>query len=201
MEEILRATCGAVFMVAWFMGVGAMFYTVAEMIAVLSFAQFAFATGKVLIRIEEPLIVRPAALSPTGMTSHAAYRLINAKRCLFRESGPDLVLFRLAGPIFLKGTIDIGDGRAITVGRLALGPSVLCAAILAGWTAGALGLLLQEGWPAFGGVLAFLAFGWVVLGLLATFSIAFAKRRFHRAYDEVKDVGSLDGGAYERSGR
>jgi hypothetical protein len=188
MEEILRATCGVVFMVAWFIGVGAILFTVAEMIAVLGFAQFAFATGKVLVRIEEPLIVRPAALSPQGMTSHASYRLINGKRCLFRESGSGLLLFRLAGPVFLKGTIDIATGRAVTVGRLALGPSILCAAFLAGWTAGSLGLLLQEGWPAFGGVMVFLVLGWGVLGLLVTFSITFARRRFHQAYGEVKDA-------------
>ena len=151
-------------MVAWFVGVGAMLYTVAEMVAVVSFAQFAFATGKVLVRIEESLIVRPAAVPPKGMTSHATFRLINTKPCLFRESGPHLFLFRIAGPVFLKGTIDMGDGHAVTVGRLALGPSVLCTAFLAGWTTGALGLLLQEGWPALGGVIGFLLFGWSVLG-------------------------------------
>jgi len=175
-------------MAAWFIGVGAMLFTVAEMIAVLSFVQFAFATGKVLARIEEPLIVRPAALSPKGMTPHATYRVINGNRCLFRESGSGLLLFRLAGPVFLKGTIDISAGRAVTVGRLALGPSILGAAFLAGWTAGSVGVLLHEGRPALGGVIVFLVFGWGVLALLATFSITFARRRFQQAYGEVKDA-------------
>ena len=185
MQELLRAACGAVFLAAGYVSAAAMLYTVVEMIAIASFVPFAFATGKALIRIKEPFIIRPAALPPKGATPHASFRLITPERCLFRESGPDLFLFRIAGPFFLKGTIDVCAGQAVTVGRLSLGPSVLYMAFLAAWTAGALGLLLQDGWPAFGGVMLFLLFGWSVLALLAIVSIGFAKRRFHRAYDEI----------------
>jgi hypothetical protein len=188
MEEMLRAACIAVFLAAWWVGVSAMLYTVVEMFLIASFAPFAFATGKVMIRIKEPLVVRPAALPPRGTTPHAAFRLISPERCLFRECGPGLFFFRISGPFFLKGTIDLRDGHAVTIGRLALGPSALYAAFLAGLTAGALGLLLQNGWPAFGGVMLFLLLGWSVLGLLAMLSIVFAKRQFHRAYDEVRTV-------------
>jgi hypothetical protein len=186
MEGMLSAACGAVFTVAWWIFVVAMFYTVAEMVAIAMFVPFAFTTGKVLIRIEEPLIVRPAAIPPKGVTPHASFRVINPKRCLFRESGPSLFLFRMWGLFFLKGTIDLSDGRAVTVGRLALGPTILYTAFLVAWTAGALGKLLQDGGPALGGVMIFLLLGWGILGLIAIPSIGFAKRKFYRAYEEVK---------------
>lgn len=186
MPEMLKTACMAVFLVAWWVCVTAILYTIVEMIAVASFAPFAFATGKVLVRIEEPLIVRPAALPPKGVTPHATFRLINPERCLFREWGPGLLLSRIAGPFFLKGTIDLRGGQALALGRLALGPSVLYTAFLTAWTAGALGLLLQDGWPALGTVILVLGLGWGPLGLIAVSSIGLAKRHFHRAYQEVR---------------
>ena len=186
MQETLKAVCIAVFLVAWWVGIAAILYAAVETIAVASFVPFAFAMGKVLVRIEESLIVRPAALPPKGATPHATFRLINAERCLFRESGPGLILSRIAGPFFLKGTIDLRGGRARVTGRLALGPSVLYTAFLAGWTAAGLGVALQDGWQAAGGVLLFLVFGWAVLGLIAVSSIGLARRHFHRAYEEVR---------------
>lgn len=188
MPEMLKGACLAVFLMAWWVCVAAIFYTVVEMIAVASFAPFAFATGKVLVRIEEPLIVRPAALPPKGATPHATFRLINPERCLFREWGPGLFLARVSGPFFLKGTIELRGGQALALGRLALGPSVLYTAFLTGWTAGTLGLLLQDGWRALGIVLLFLVFGWGLLGLIAVTSIGLAKRHFHRAYQEVREA-------------
>lgn len=188
MPEMLKTACMAVFLVAWWVGVAAILYMVAEVIAVASFAPFAFATGKVLVRIEEPLIVRPAALPPKGATPHATFRLINPERCLFREWGPGFLLSGIAGPFFLKGTIELRGGQALALGRLAVGPSVLYTAFLTGWTAGALGLLLQDGWQAFGIVILFLALGWGSLGLIAIISVRLAKRHFQRAYQEVREA-------------
>ena len=186
MEESVRAVCGAVFIAAWYIGVVAIFYTVIETIAVIAFASFAFASGKILVRIKEPLIVRPAALPAKGVTPHATFRLIGSDRCLFRESGPALVFMRFTGPFFLKGAMALRDGQAVTVGRLAVGPSVLYLAFLTGWTAGFIPLLLQNGSSALGGVVLFLLFGWGVLSVLAAFSIVFAKRYFYRSYSEVR---------------
>ncbi len=186
MPEMLKMACMAVFLAAWWVCVAAILYTVVEMIAVASFAPFAFATGKVLVRIEEPVIVRPTALPPKGATPHATFRLINPERCLFRLWGPGLLLSRISGPFFLKGTIELSGGQALALGRLALGPSVLYAAFLAGWTAGALGLLLQDGWEAFGIVIPFLVLGWGIFGLIAVVSIGLAKRHIRRAYQEVR---------------
>ena len=186
MEQSVRAVCGAVFIAAWYIGVVAIFYTVIETIAVISFASFVFASGKILVRIKEPLIVRPAALSAKGVTPHATFRLIGADRCLFRESGPGLLFMRFTGPFFLKGTMAFRDGHAVTIGRLAVGPSVLYVAFLTGWTAGGLGLLLQDGSSALGRVVLFLLLGWGILGVLAAVSIVFAKRYFYRSYSEVR---------------
>ena len=185
MEETVRSVCGAFFMASWFIGVVAIVYTVVEVIAVISFASFAFSSGKIVVRINEPLIVRPAALPVKGVTPHATFRLIGVDRCLFRESGPDLSFMRFTGPFFLKGATAFRDGHALTVGRLAVGPSVLYMAFLTGWTAGGVGLLLQDGSSALGVVILFLMLGWGVVGVLAAFSFVFAKRHFYRSYSEV----------------
>ena len=93
------------------------------------------------------MIVRPAALPLKGVTPHATFRLIGGDRCLFREPGPALFLQRFTGPFFLKGSMAFHDGHAVTVGRLAVGPSVLYVAFLTGWTAGGLGLLCKTARP------------------------------------------------------
>jgi hypothetical protein len=185
MEETLKVACGTVFMGAWIIGIPATIYTIIEFIAVLMFASFAFASGMVVVRMEQPLVVRPAALPVQGATAHATFRLNSPERCLFRESGSGLLVFRFFGPFFLKGTMDLRLGQAITVGRLALGPSVLFLALFAGWTAGSLGFILQEGWSVLGRVMLFLLLGWGLLGALAAFSILFARQGFFRAHEEV----------------
>jgi hypothetical protein len=186
MQELLRTACIAVVVAAWWIGVAAILYSLVELIAVAAFVPFTFATGKALVRIAEPLVVRPAALPSKGTTPHAAFRLIDPKRCLFREWGPGLLLSRIAGLFFLKGTIELSGSQALVTGRLAFGPSVLYTALLTGWTAGALGVALQHGWPAAGAAFLFLLFGWALLGLLAVSSIRLAKHHFHRAYAEVR---------------
>ena len=186
MQEMLKVACGLVFSATWWVCIAALLYTVIEVIAVATFVPFVFSTGKVLVRITEPLIVRTAALPPKGSTPHATFRLIDPKQCLFREWGPGLVFPRIAVPFFLKGTIHLRGGEAFVLGRAALGPSVLLVAFLTAWAVGALGVLLQDGWRAAEEVFLFLAIGWGILGFTAVYLARRAKRRFLQSYQEVR---------------
>jgi hypothetical protein len=162
-----------------------MIYTPFEFMAVLIFSSFAFASGIVAVRIEAPLVVRPAAIPVQGATAHATFRLISPERCLFRESGLGLLVLQFFGPFFLKGTMEFRNGQAITVGRLALGPSVLYLAFFVFWTAGFFGFILQDGWSTQGRVIWFFLLGWGILGAIAGSSISVARRRFFRAHEEL----------------
>jgi hypothetical protein len=188
MQEMLSSASGVLFIAAWFIAAVAVFYTLIELVAVIGFASFAFASGTAVVRLKEPLLVRPAALPSKGTTPHAVFRLISPERCLFREPALRLTFLRFTGPFYLKGSIDFRDGEAVTVGRLALGPSVLWLACLTAWTVGGLGLFVQGDSSGPGGIALFLLFGWAVLGITAAISIGFARWYFQRAYAEVRDA-------------
>jgi hypothetical protein len=171
---------GLFFFVCWCMCMGGIIHGLYEYSRLRSDI---YARGPLVLDFRDPFPYSPVTVKINQATKgdYCKYVFLSETECLLREK-LDWNPFQWRTGMFIKGTINFSNGIAEIKGRLPVGPIIFAIAWTLMWILGWSFAMREDFAVGLGALL----FGLTIMGVIATVAVPISKKRFQKAYAELK---------------